>query len=708
MGVLNDPTTHEVPGSVLLLTGDRNEPLGLRNAPARTSHSSLPSQPVPLARRQSNSVRKKTTKDGAIILNPQPEDSGNDPLNWPTWRRDAALLSLGLYCMVGGGMTPILAAGFTNVAATYKVTTPQVALTTGLYMMGLGVGSVFASPTAILFGKRPVYLFSAIVFILTSVWCALAPSYGSLVVARVFQGISVSPVECLPSATVAEIFFLHERAYRLGIYTLLLLGGKNLVPLVSAAIIQSFGWRWVFWIVAMVIGFCGTLLFLFVPETFWDRAPVPKSRRGNRSNGLFSRYFSSRNSKPAKETSAGQVNDALDDSKSEKNIFTSHDGKLLPQRPASATQRHNSRALHVGFAPEANESENVAAHNRQGRTDGANDLPGGLTKSVTQQINDRINTAGTVPPTPEIRNFNSPWYQDVERKATDYFDAGNRRSDTGATNNDGSCSVEQSSKPAHYTAILRDRPRLTFIQQLKPYNGRLHRDNWFRVALRPFVLFCYPAVLWSAIVYSCSIGWLIVLSESVAVTYRSKQAYGFSALSTGLVYISPFVGGILGTAVAGKVSDIIVQAMSKRNGGLYEPEFRLVMAIPIAISTVIGLMGFGWSAQDHDAWIVPTIFFGIISFGCSLGSTTAITFCVDSYRQYAGEALVTLNFSKNIFHGLTFSLFFNKWLGADGSKMVFIWLGVIQLVFMAFTVPMYIFGKRARMWTVRVNLMERL
>jgi MFS family permease len=190
---------------------------------------------------------KKTTKDGAIILEPQPDDSINDPLNWPTLRRDAALFSLGLYCMVGGGITPILAAGFTNVAATYNVATAKVALTTGLYMMGLGVGSVLFSPTAILFGKRPVYLFSAILFICTSVWCAASPSYNSLLVARIFQGISVSPVECLPSATVAEIFFLHERAYRLGIYTLLLLGGKNLVPLVSAAIIQSMGWRWVFW-----------------------------------------------------------------------------------------------------------------------------------------------------------------------------------------------------------------------------------------------------------------------------------------------------------------------------------------------------------------------------------------------------------------------------------------------------------------------------
>jgi Na+/melibiose symporter-like transporter len=239
-------------GSVLLLTGQRNEPLGLRNAPARTSSSSIPSPyPTLISRRHSHTIEdKKKTKDGAIILEPQPDDSHNDPLNWPVWRRDSALLSLGFYCMVGGGMTTILAAGFTNVAQTYNVTVPQVALTTGLYMMGLGVGSTIASPTAILYGKRPVYLVGAILFIATSVWCAASPSYISLLIARIVQGMAVSPVECLPSATIAEIFFLHERGYRIGIYTLLLLGGKNLIPLVSAVIIQSLGWRWVFWYVS--------------------------------------------------------------------------------------------------------------------------------------------------------------------------------------------------------------------------------------------------------------------------------------------------------------------------------------------------------------------------------------------------------------------------------------------------------------------------
>ena len=188
---------------------------------------------------------------------------------------------------------------------------------------------------------------------------------------------------------------------------------------------------------------------------------------------------------------------------------------------------------------------------------------------------------------------------------------------------------------------------MSFLQTLRPVNGRIAHDNWLRVAMRPFILFAYPSVLWSAAVYSLSIGWLIVISEVVANIYQGRQNYNFTSLQTGLIYISPFVGALLGTGVAGKVSDIIVRFMARRNGGVYEPEFRLIMTIPIALSTTLGMMGFGWSAQVKDSWIIPTIFFGIVSFGCSLGSTTSISFCVDSYRQYAGEALVTLNFSKS-------------------------------------------------------------
>lgn len=70
-------------------------------------------------------------------------------------------------------------------------------------------------------------------------------------------------------------------------------------------------------------------------------------------------------------------------------------------------------------------------------------------------------------------------------------------------------------------------------------------------------------------------------------------------------------------------------------------------------------------------------------------------------------AIVLTQTKIDVFHGLVFSLFFNRWLESDGAKPVFLALGGIQLGCLLFTIPMYIYGKRARMWTVRKNLMEK-
>ncbi|KAI3398616.1 hypothetical protein diail_8964 [Diaporthe ilicicola] len=703
-GVLNDKNTIEVPGSVLLLADHKNEPLGLRNAPARTSHSSIPTsirQEAPPPRVEVTDEKKKTS-DGKIILNPQPEDAPNDPLNWPTWRRDSALISIGLYCMLGGGQTSILAAGFTNVAQDYGVPVSKVSLTTGLYMMGMGLGSIFASPTAILWGKRPVYLAGAALFVVTSIWCASSPSYPSLIVARIMQGVSVSPVECLPSATVAEIFFLHERAFRLGIYTLLLLGGKNLIPLVSAVIIQNLSWRWVFWIVAMVAAFCGVLLFLFVPETFWERVPHARTRTPSRP-GLFTRMSSKylsrqervQNAEAEKPVSSPQGEEKQHRPHKDVHFSTGSETETVESQDRVPGGEH-----HVMFAPAA---ETVNDHTLgtpesklyQHKNEKL-DVPRGVSSSeeaspVETKPKDTPSTS--MPSTPDPKAGRSSRSSSI-------------RSHLPWSHVDPEKRQEEQAKLNVYCDHWREREAKSFVQQLRPWHGRLNKDSWLKVMVRPFILFSYPAVLWSAAIYACSVGWLIVVSESVAVIFRQKY-YHFDALGTGLIYLSPFIGGVLGTAVAGKVSDIIVKMMSKRNGGLYEPEFRLIMALPIGISTVIGLMGFGWSAQNEDHWIVPTVFLGVVSFGCCLGSTTSITFCVDSYRQYAGEALVTLNVSKNIFHGLVFSLFVTEWLESDGAKMVFIWLGIIQLILVATALPLYVYGKRCRMWTVRKNFMEK-
>ncbi len=536
-----------------------NAPLGMHDSSSLTPFSSLSrphshtAQSQAMFRQYNQTHDKKRTANGKIILEPQPEESMNDPLNWSVLRRDAALLSLGFYCMVGGGMTPILAAGFTNVANTYHVTIPQVALTTGLYMMGLGFGSVIASPTAIAFGKRPVYLVFSLVFLLTAVWCALSPNYASLVTARVIQGIAVSPVECLPSATIAEvcqipyfhpgqwtklrdkiqIFFLHERAYRLGIYTLLLLGGKNLVPLVSAAIIQSLSWQWVFWIVAIIVGFCFFLLFFLVPETFWDRTPRPHQSKRRSSVRSLQRYSShlAQNADQL-QSKANPWDSAMESEK----IPRSDE----PQSTISGSiaQRRQQKRAH--FSLMENEKDSVLDKPTRFYADPTAD-EGRLGEKSEKRaaLSPRSGSPGRGVPQPSQTHSTILPYNPA--RVDDYFSAQltSHIDDTEAARyvdtNETMSSTDMGSPevPMHYTKFYRSQPPKSFTQSLKPYSGRLNHASWLRVAFRPFILFAYPAILWSAAVYSLSVGWLIVLSESVSSIYRNKATYNFSALSTG-------------------------------------------------------------------------------------------------------------------------------------------------------------------------------
>jgi hypothetical protein len=65
------------------------------------------------------------------------------------------LVVLGVHCLIGGGQTPILAAGYHSLSEQFDVSISKISLTTGVYMLFLGIGSVLLSPTALIYGKRP-------------------------------------------------------------------------------------------------------------------------------------------------------------------------------------------------------------------------------------------------------------------------------------------------------------------------------------------------------------------------------------------------------------------------------------------------------------------------------------------------------------------------------------------------------------------------
>ena len=78
----------------------------------------------------------------------------------------------------------------------------------------------------------------------TTIWCAVATSFDSLLVARIFQGIGGAPADTVAPDIVGEIFFAHQAGRAMAIYTTFLALGSVVGGLTGSYIAVDLGWRW--------------------------------------------------------------------------------------------------------------------------------------------------------------------------------------------------------------------------------------------------------------------------------------------------------------------------------------------------------------------------------------------------------------------------------------------------------------------------------
>lgn len=108
----------------------------------------------------------------------------------------------------------------------------------------------------------------------------------------------------------------------------------------------------------------------------------------------------------------------------------------------------------------------------------------------------------------------------------------------------------------------------SFAKQMLPYSGYVNHVGFFNTLFRPFSMLASPAVIWSTILFTTCISWLVGISITLSQIF-SAPPYNFSVTAVGLTNLSAFVASLLGTAVAGPLIDGLVRKMSKMNKGTF-------------------------------------------------------------------------------------------------------------------------------------------
>ncbi|UKZ77607.1 hypothetical protein TrVFT333_005331 [Trichoderma virens FT-333] len=557
------------------------EPSSGEKVPGTTHFYDDPSQPQAASEQDTVRLKCDTSGKTPIILVPQPSDDPNDPLNWPLWKRDLVTFTLCWAGVLATSLGPILAANTVTLSQLFSKTFTKVALLTGYFLLGAGAAAIFFVPSGRVWGKRHLFLLGILIIIASSAWAgSTGTNYGSLLGARVLQGVGTAPYESLLNAAVGDMYFVHQRGVRMAFTNLAIFGGAFFTPIVVGKITDALGWKWTFYFVSIFMAATLPAVFLLCPETAY--------RRDTKLN-------------------------------TDTNAEGEEEIKLQP-RIATISN------------PPSDEEE----------------LPKQSTGFVL------FPTSRALQP------------------------IGNART-----------------------------PKKSFVESLSLFDGAKTDERYWVLLLRPFPLIFNPAFIWGCLIQGTMIGWTIFIGVLVAAIFIGPP-YFWGEVKAGYAYTGAFVGALCGFAISGLLADSSVKYLTRKNHGVYEPEFRILLVIPMLIVGGIGLFGFALTAgsviSGEFSYIVPLVFFGFEVAGMVIGAVASSLYIVDAYRDLTIEGFTLMIIFKNIF-SFILTFFAYDWLITGGIKHTLVAISIVQVVVCVISIPMYVFGKRCRAFYHRNDLL---
>lgn len=100
----------------------------------------------------------------------------------------------------------------------FDSTLPEVINFIGVSVLVLGFTNFIWIPLSRGFGRRPVAIVTILITTASCIWRAKATTYNSFLGSAILCGIGSSPGETLGPVIIADIAFLHERGFWMGVY----------------------------------------------------------------------------------------------------------------------------------------------------------------------------------------------------------------------------------------------------------------------------------------------------------------------------------------------------------------------------------------------------------------------------------------------------------------------------------------------------------
>ena len=133
------------------------------------------------------------------------------------------------------------------------------------YLLTQSISIPIYGRLADLYGRKKIFFFGMIVFLLGSILCGFSTQMGWLIVFRTLQGLGAGAITPIAFTIVADVYSSTERPKIQG-YLSSVWGFSAIIgPLLGAFIVQHFNWALVFWVNVPIGLFSIFLLARYLP-----------------------------------------------------------------------------------------------------------------------------------------------------------------------------------------------------------------------------------------------------------------------------------------------------------------------------------------------------------------------------------------------------------------------------------------------------------
>ena len=165
-------------------------------------------------------------------------------------------------------------------------------LLVSIWELGEVIGPFLLASCSELYGRLPVYHCATILFIIFSIACAASSSLPMLITFRFLIGMT-PPTGTLNSPIIADMFPKERRGRAISMVQLPSLIGTVIGPTIGSYLTEAKGWRWTFWLAAILCGAFEFVFAIFYRETYRVKIlqkRVERLRKNTGNRALSSKY----------------------------------------------------------------------------------------------------------------------------------------------------------------------------------------------------------------------------------------------------------------------------------------------------------------------------------------------------------------------------------------------------------------------------------